>query len=144
MRICPKTSSDMSKSIDNIMNLAKNLSFTDKVQLRDNLNDLVLSDNDPTILEEVKRQIKTINKLIGGDVREPTRKREVVNGRIVLCYHLYRERLTLDKIGKIVGRDHSTITFYLNRMTEILDTPRGDAKLYSLYKRFKHEMGYDE
>lgn len=44
------------------------------------------------------------------DIRSKTRKKEVVHARYIICWLAYRySNLSLNRIGKIIGKDHSTV-----------------------------------
>lgn len=129
--------------VEKILEIARELPVTDQLQLRNELNRITLDEVDPSTVERVSRYLSVMNKLIRGDVRKVSRKRDLVNGRTVLGYFMYAEGLGVEKIGKMLGKDHSTVTHYLRRMDNALSTPKSDPDLYALYKKFKSKIGYD-
>ena len=62
-------------------------------------------------MEELKA---FINEKIKADILKKTRKREVVEARMLFAYFSYeREKTSLQKVGNFLNKDYSTILYYL-------------------------------
>ena len=58
--------------------------------------------------------IKEVNRIFKCNVLEPGRKQTNVNGRIAIANHIRStKRLKIAEIGKILNKDHATISHYL-------------------------------
>lgn len=126
----------MENIVDKIMEIVRQLPSTDQVALRKELTRITLDEVDPSVLDVASHYIGIMNGIVKDDVRKTARDRKLVNARIVLTHFLYREGLTVSKIGQLFDKDHSTITHYQRRMDDALDTPKSDPLLMLLYNKF--------
>ena len=69
-----------------------------------------------------------MSELIGIDVLSPTRKREAVTARIMVAHQLRLEGVMASDIGRLLGKDHSTIDYYSKRMEILLTAPSYGAE----------------
>jgi len=64
----------------------------------------------------IETSITKVNKIFGCDVFSPTRERNNVDGRMALIIFFRRDfKYSLEKIGKIFGKNHATIIHHLKR-----------------------------
>lgn len=88
----------------------------------------------PTPKCKVSDCISVMEELIGE--RLVGRKRIVVEARYVLSEYLYRKGLGECRIGHALGKDHSTIHYYLNIMRAAKDYPLAYESTLHLKKQF--------
>lgn len=90
-----------------------------------------------------KKRAKTIANILletcGLNVFDKRRTREVVTARMIASYQLQTEGLTTTMIGSLIGKDHSTVIFYIKRMQAVLEVPGYEAEL-ELYNTFKKKL----
>jgi chromosomal replication initiation ATPase DnaA len=134
------TSSDMNDIIEKILEIVKQLPTTNQLELRKELTRMTLNEVDPSALNVASHYIGIMNGLIKDDCRRPSRERKYVNARIVLTHFMYREGLTIERIGQILGRDHSTIVHYRRVMEWVLESPKSDPRLMLLFNKFLKEI----
>ena len=86
-------------------------------------------------------------RLPGVDLRTLCRDREFVAMKkafSMLCYQHYNSTDTLGAIGKLIGRDHSTVHYYVHRTHFMEDT---SPKRYTIekhwYRAFKDLVVFD-
>ena len=65
-------------------------------------------------------------------LRQPQRKRWIVERRWLVAYFLHRRHVKLTDIGALLGRDHSTIDHALKEVQRRLRTSEGEAWVDSL------------
>lgn len=126
-----------------IMEIVRELPTTEQFALKKELSHIMPSDVDPAALDVASHYIGIMNGIIKDDVRKPSRGRRLVNARIILSFLLYQEGFTLEKIGQLFGKDHSTITHYQRRMEDALGMPKSDPLLIDLYYNFKKAIDND-
>lgn len=77
--------------------------------------------------------IRNINKLLNIDVLENTRKREVVEGRIIFTKLMHLQNIhSLSKIGSFVNKGHCTIIHYLKVHDNLFATDKNYQKSFRL------------
>lgn len=126
----------MDNIVDKIMEIVRELSAKEQIELRKELVRITLDEVNPTVLDVACHYIGVMNKIVKRDVREPSRERRVVDARIILGYFLYREGLTNEKIGQLLGKDHSTVVHYRRLMADALSFPQTAPQLMLLYNKF--------
>jgi len=126
----------MDNIVEKIMEIVRQLPTTDQFALRKELSRLTLDDVEPSVLDTASHYIGVMNGIVKEDVRKPSRERRIVNARIVLSHFLTLEGLSVDRVGHLLGKDHSTITHYRRRMEDALASPKTDPPLMLLYNKF--------
>ena len=77
--------------------------------------------------------IRNINKSLNIDVLETTRKREVVEGRVIFAKLMHlQNRYSLAKIGGFLNKDHSLIVHYLKVHDNLFATDKNYQKTFRL------------
>ena len=77
--------------------------------------------------------IRNINKSLNIDVLETTRKREVVEGRVIFAKLMHlQNRHSLAKIGSFLNKDHCTIIYYLKVHDNLFETDKNYQKTFRL------------
>lgn len=74
--------------------------------------------------EQIRRLADICFIIFNGDVYANTRKRKVVDARMCFAILLKEQGLGPSDIGKILGRDHSTIIHYFNRGEALMQTDK--------------------
>ena len=77
--------------------------------------------------------IRNINKSLNIDILQETRKREVVEGRVIFSKLMHlQNRHSLSKIGSFVNKDHATIIHYLKVHDNLFSTDKNYQKTFKL------------
>jgi chromosomal replication initiation ATPase DnaA len=75
------------------------------------------------------------------DLRSETRTNSLVNIRMMLSMVLlYKQRLTLRRVGSFINRDHSSISHYINRFNSLI-VYEDIEKIYNDYITFLKKEG---
>ena len=78
--------------------------------------------------EQVRRLADICFIIFNGDVFARNRKRSVVDARICFAMLINEQGLGPSEVGRILGRDHSTIIHYLNRGEALFETDKNFRK----------------
>jgi hypothetical protein len=78
--------------------------------------------------EQVRRLADICFIIFNGDVFARNRKRSVVDARICFTMLINEQGLGPSEVGRILGRDHSTIIHYLNRGEALFETDKNFRK----------------
>ena len=109
----------------------------------------VMSRLDELVEEEIHEQagltlgelyVETMEAIMKNPIRNNTRQRDGVYARAVVSYCLYEQGLTVEKIGAVLGKDHSTITHYRRLVEDALETPASNPEMIILYRKFLKEI----
>lgn len=77
--------------------------------------------------------IRNINKSLNIDIFQETRKREVVEGRVIFSKLMHlQNRHSLSKIGSFLNKDHCTIIHYLKVHDNLFATDKNYQKTFRL------------
>lgn len=77
--------------------------------------------------------IRNINKSLNIDILETTRKREVVEGRVIFSKLMHlQNRYSLAKIGSFLNKDHSLIVHYLKVHDNLFATDKNYQRNFRL------------
>lgn len=89
--------------------------------------------------ERIRVIAKILLEISGLDIFDGSRKRESVAARTIAAYQLYKEGLTQTAIGALMGKNHSTIVYYIDRMDIILNLPGYKAERET-WQEFKDKL----
>ena len=64
-----------------------------------------------------------LSGLVGRDIMEQCRERDVVSARYILFYQLANDGYSQEKIGKCCGFDHSTVSYGKRQVENMLKFP---------------------
>ena len=77
--------------------------------------------------------IRKINKSLNIDILQETRKREVVEGRVIFSKLMHlQNRHSLSKIGSFLNKDHCTIIHYLKVHDNLFATDKNYQRNFRL------------
>lgn len=71
---------------------------------------------------EIRNKVCDILGVSVSDLLSKTRKRQIVEARVIVSYILYKEwdnLISFEAIGELLSRDHSSITHYLNVVAHV-------------------------
>lgn len=83
------------------------------------------------------RYVNAMNNIIGRNILEDKRDSFLVWGRHFVIYQLYKDGLTEAQIGRIIGKDHSTINYSKNRVKDVMDSPSSYKQEIKLWTEFQ-------
>lgn len=84
--------------------------------------------------------VATMEELLGVPL-DRSRSLDIVYARAVIAFCLYEIGWTESKIGRLLGRDHSTIHYYRVMVKDALAVPASNKPLSWLYKKFLDTIG---
>lgn len=94
------------------------------------------------------RCIAVMSDLLGRDILERCRVREVVWGRFLVIYHLVMEGWSTVSVARVFGMDHSSIIHAKSAVDGMMDSPgmyRSEMMVWKIFiKRIKDERVYLE
>lgn len=89
---------------------------------------------------EAETCIKVMNGIIGLDIRTMNRSTLVRWGRYFLMYKLRRDGYTLNRIGKLLDRDHTTVMHGLKCAYHAIDNPRAYPDVIPIWNSFSEKL----
>lgn len=101
------------------------------------MNNLILMP--PLLRERAERYCKLMLQVSGADPMGESRRRPVVMARMMVANALLIDGYTLTAVGTILGVDHSSVSYYKDRMSEVLSAPGYEAER-ELWRLFVKEI----
>ena len=89
------------------------------------------------IEEAVPIYVGILSGLVGRDIMEQCRERDVVSARYILFYQLIKDGYSQEKIGKNCGFDHSTVCYGKRQVENMLRFPGMYPTEVILWQNFK-------
>lgn len=84
-----------------------------------------------------KDYVGVMERLTEQEITGTSRKRDVLYARVVVAYEMAKDGYSEPHIARILHRDHSTINYYKQMMSDTLAMPVINQQLHRLYKRYK-------
>ncbi len=91
------------------------------------------------LLNRADELCSVMESIAGVDVRKETNRRVYVTARVMVAYALLGEGCTENVVGQMLGKNHSTINHYRNKMATFLEAPGYDAER-ELWGKFKEAI----
>ena len=90
-----------------------------------------------TLIEREEFLHEMMLKLTGLDSRAKNRLRGPVLARTFIAYQLRLDGYLIEDIGLVLGRDHSTIIYYIKLMNDYLSVPcyKTERKIWKEFKK---------
>ena len=85
-----------------------------------------------------------MNETVGFDIREKDRKRKSVWARNFLAYKLKQMGLSLNVIGDIIERDHSTVVHALKSAKNALEYPLLYQDSIEIWNSFQEKLNLEQ
>lgn len=82
----------------------------------------------------------TMTGVIGEDVFSKEQSFLFVIGRSFLAYKLSQEGYTEYQIGRLIGKDHSTINYLKKKAKEIIDAPQYNRDAFQIWEQFNNSI----
>lgn len=118
------------------------LSDSDKRRLITVLEESMVSgDSDDVRFNEL---LSIVESLAGKGVRTATKERYAVIGRRILAYQLRKEEYTTVKIGKLLRRNHASVSCMVSEMENALMFPKVFPEEVKMYNEFQRQLDKDE
>lgn len=89
--------------------------------------------------ERIRVIAKILLEISGLDIFDESRSREGVTARMIAAYQLREDGLTHAIIGALIGKDHSTVVYYIKRMDAVLHLPGYKAERET-WREFKDKL----
>lgn len=84
--------------------------------------------------------IDVMSKIVGSDILQKSRNQTIVWARNMVAYCLRLDGLSLEKVGKILNLNHSTILYCERQVKRMLDRPVMYYRECELWQKFQNEL----
>lgn len=81
-------------------------------------------------MNEIESARKVVEMVMGVDILKKSRKRQIVEARMVFSLILREKGFTYKTIGRVFGKDHTTIIHYIHNVSKLLDVDELLMKKY--------------
>lgn len=116
------------------------LSVADRTVLAGEIAQSLQSPEVTSAEQRIRALATVLNGLTGKDVLEKTRRAEIVEARMVLCYVCRMEGFSQHAIGEVLGLDHSTIHYLEKKMLVAFEYPRQYEGAVTLYNKLTNAI----
>ena len=131
------------KDVKEIVNTTESVVDTDEGEEKyysNVIRALNLSNKTPLACKERYKFFKAAMEKVSGDKLANNRTFEQVVYRSIIANQLREEGYTFESIGKAMGRDHSTVVFYIDKMKTFASLPIMFEKELQLLRMFNDEI----
>ena len=80
--------------------------------------------------------VSVINGILGDDVMQRCRRKDLAWGRYMVAYMLRKAGMTQEKVGRLLGLDHSTVYHCERQVERMLERPsmyQEEFKVWNLF-----------
>lgn len=84
--------------------------------------------------------VKTMNEIVGGDIRVPSRESAVLWGRNFVMYELRCNGYSTLRIGRIVKRHHTTVIHGARSAQNAMEHPKSYADAMLIWNSFVEKL----
>ena len=80
--------------------------------------------------------VSAINEILGDDVMQRCRRKDLTWGRYMVAYMLRKDGMTQEKVGRLLGLDHSTVYHCEKQVERMLERPsmyQEEFKVWNLF-----------
>lgn len=88
--------------------------------------------------------VSLMNEITGMDIKDHTRKHDVVWGRYIVIHELLEDGWSSTRVGYVFGMNHSSVSHASAQVSKMLDMPRMYSMEYEIYKKFKSYIYNEE
>lgn len=129
-----------------LLDMALALPSADKEELIRELRISLATPEEKTIpegtIEWTDRLLAIAAAVLGVERIEDDRRVRNVFGRKMVAWELREEGLTLEVIGDLLGKDHSSVSYMLNEKDSMMRFPAVYEKELDYWTRFKKAVNY--
>lgn len=93
-----------------------------------------------TVEEVGRRYLSALCGIMGCDVREKSRKHEIVWARNMAFYQLTKDGFSLNKVGRFMGFNHSTVLYGRNQVEQMLKRPSMYREETAIWLKFQKSI----
>lgn len=94
--------------------------------------------------EAVSIYVGIMSALVGRDILERSREREMVWARNMVCYRLVLDGYSQNMIGKFIGLNHATVCYAKKQVGNMLDRPSMYPKETKLWEKFTKLLSFNK
>lgn len=80
--------------------------------------------------------VSVINGIVGDDVMRRCRRKDLAWGRYMVAYRLRQEGMTQEKVGRMLGLDHSTVFHCVKQIERMLERPAMYMEEFKIWNLF--------
>lgn len=84
--------------------------------------------------------IDLMSKIVGSDILQKSRNQTIVWARNMVAYCLRLDGLSLEKVGKILNLNHTSILYCERQVKRMLDRPVMYYRECELWQKFQNEL----
>lgn len=93
-----------------------------------------------TVEDVGRRYMAVLCGIMGMDVRDRTRKHEIVWARNMAFYQLTNDGFSLNKVGKFMGFNHSTVLYGRRQVEQMLKSPSMYKEETAIWLKFQRSI----
>lgn len=135
--------------IDAMMSLADRcleLPYRERLSLCQALKDSILKEkNDPDHNHPNRGEflLKKMEEILGEKIPVKSRESRYVWARAMVAYQLTQEGFTTMEVGRMIGKDHSTIIYLRDRMRDALSFRQAYWDIVKIWETFQKKINND-
>lgn len=84
--------------------------------------------------------VEVMSEIIGRNVLDRSRNRDLVWGRNMIAYQLLRSGLSLSEVGRLLGMDHSTMHYCKGQVAKMLSMPSMYVREIDIWNQFQERI----
>lgn len=93
-----------------------------------------------TVEDVGRKYVAVLCGIMGMDVRDKTRKHEIVWARNMAFYQLTEDGFSLIKVGKFMGFNHSTVLYGRRQVEQMLKRPSMYKEETAIWQKFQRSI----
>ena len=127
-------------TVEQVIDNIDALSLDDKIYLLANLQQTIkVEEKEVQYQKRINKYVDTMKKL-AGEAFLKNKKRDHVNGKVVLAICLMEDGFNLTTTAHIIGVDHSTISHYKKAWETVTKYPKIYSDVIRLYNKYREEL----
>lgn len=122
------------------------LPYLDRLNLCEALKNSILVEKMERPHPSMNRGLYLLNKMemiLGEPVLSKSREVRYVWARAMVVYQMMTEGFGVTETGRMIGKNHSTITYLRHRMKDALDYPAAYRDIIDMWNKFKKLINDD-
>ena len=122
------------------------LPYRERLNLCEALKNSILVERRDRPHLEMNRGLFLLDKMsqiLGEPVLERSREVRYVWARAIVVYQMMMEGFGVSETGRLIGKNHSTITYLRHRMQDVMDYPAAYRDIIDMWNKFQKLINDD-
>ncbi len=119
------------------------LPYKERVELCSEIRQSILREWEEQIREKPGRGVILLGymgEILGEPIPVSSRESRFVWARTMVAFQLLKEGYTTTEVGRMIGRDHSSVTSMRHRMQDALDYSFAYKDIIHIWKQFQNKL----